>query len=407
MPHQSYFSEALDSVKKEGRYRYFANIERHAGNFPYATHHLEDGTKDTIIVWCSNDYLSMGQHPAVLKAMHEALDKNGAGAGGTRNISGTHHYHVALEKRLADLHKRQAALLFTSGYAANEATLATLMSFLPNGVVLSDECNHASIIHGIRYSNAEKRIFKHNDLKDLERQLKGLEYHQPKIIVFESIYSMDGDFAPISKICDLAQKYNAMTYVDEVHAIGLYGKQGMGLVEKAGEEKRITILQSNFGKAVGIIGGYIDASNTIVDFVRSYAPPFIFTTALPPVVVAGALASINHFTHNSDGRAQLWHNVNLLKKNLHRAGFTFFDYGSHIIPLIVGDPLLCKEITDRLFYKHKIYVQPINYPTVRRGTERLRVTPMPCHTPRMIEDFTGACIEVWDFFGLKRQQKIA
>lgn len=406
MDYDQFFTSALRRVHDEGRYRYFADLERQAGKYPQAIYRDGKGAKP-VNVWCSNDYLSMGQHPAVHHAMHEAIDSYGAGAGGTRNISGTNHLHIQLEEKLAALHKKEKALLFTSGYVANEATLSTLLTFLPDCVVFSDECNHASIIHGIRYSGAEKRIFKHNDVADLEAHLADYPKSRPKVIVFESLYSMDGDFAPISAICDLAEKYGAMTYVDEVHAIGIYGHKGMGCVEKAGEESRIDILQSNFGKAVGIIGGYITASNALIDFVRSYAPPFIFTTALPPAVVAGCMASIAHFNTYKAARNTLWEVVKLTKHQLRQAGFEFFDAGSHIIPLIVGEARLCKQVTDRLLSVHDIYVQPINYPTVPKGTERLRVTPMPCHTPEMVKEFTLACTEVWDYFGLKRKKQTA
>lgn len=401
------FRDALEGIRSEGRYRYFADIERCAGDFPTAIFRDKQGEQHKITVWCSNDYLAMGQHPKVLSAMHKAIDENGAGAGGTRNISGTNHQHVVLENLLAKLHKRDAALLFTSGYAANEATIATLMSFLPDGVIFSDECNHASIVHGVRYSGAEKRIFKHNDLKDLEAQLKEVDIDQPKLIVFESLYSMDGDFAPISEICDLAEKYQAMTYVDEVHAIGVYGAQGMGRVEQLGEENRIDIIQSNFGKAVGVIGGYITGNHTLVDCVRSHAPPFIFTTALPPCVAAGALASIQHFNASTVERDALWAAVVHLKERLSQCGFNFIDHGSHILPIVIGDARRCKEITDRLLLRHNIYVQPINYPTVPKGTERLRVTPMPCHTPEMIDHFVESCQEVWKYYGIQLQQKSA
>lgn len=409
LSYDQFFKEAVEDVKKEGRYRYFAHLERLAGSFPHATLHpdSQEKSKDQIIVWCGNDYLGMGENPIVIQAMKEALDAYGAGAGGTRNISGTSILHVQLEKKLAALHDRESALLFTSGYAANEATLSTLLKILPNSVVFSDECNHASIIHGICYSGAKKEIFKHNDLKDLEERLQKYPLEQPKIIVFESLYSMDGDFSPISALCDLAEKYNALTYVDEVHAIGVYGEKGMGCVEASGESHRIDILQSNFGKAVGVIGGYISASHALIDFIRSYAPPFIFTTALPPTVVAGVMKSLDLIQDGAVLRNNLWSIIHYTKDQLKKAGFHFFDSGSHIIPLIVGDARLCKDITDRLLLKHKVYVQPINYPTVPKGTERLRITPNPSHTPEMVDAFVEACQETWAYFGLSLKQKSA
>jgi 5-aminolevulinate synthase len=410
LKYDQFFKQALQDVKKEGRYRYFAHLEKLAGSFPYATLHnmnLETPLTEKVIVWCGNDYLGLGENPAVIQAMKKALDAYGTGAGGTRNISGTSILHVELERKLATLHGREAALLFTSGYAANEATLSTLLKYLPNCIVFSDECNHASIIHGICYSKAKKEVFKHNDLKDLEAKLKAYPLAQPKIIVFESLYSMDGDFSPVSEICDLAQKYNALTYVDEVHAIGVYGKKGMGYVESIGESHRIDILQSNFGKAVGVIGGYITASHMVIDFIRSYAPPFIFTTALPPTVVAGVIKSLDLIQEGRNLRERLWSVVDYTKQQLQNAGFYFFDSGSHIIPLIVGEARLCKDVTDRLLMKHRIYVQPINFPTVPRGTERLRITPNPSHTYDMVDAFVEACIETWSYFALPLKKKSA
>ncbi len=407
MNYEALFNAPLQTIKAEGRYRFFADLERIAGNFPYAWHHQDNGRTDKVIVWCSNDYLSMGENSVVLNAMRQAITQCGAGAGGTRNIGGTNHYHVILEKTLAVLHKKDRALLLTSGYAANEAALSTLARHMPHGVVLSDECNHASMINGIKYSGAEKRIFRHNDVHALEQQLKDIGADRPKLIAFESLYSMDGDFAPISAICDLAEKYNAMTYIDEVHAIGIYGKQGAGRVEELGEESRVTMICSNFGKAVGVMGGYISANEPFVDFIRSFAPPFIFTTALPPAVAAGAIASIAHFSTCAEERDTLWKNVNTFKASLHQAGFTFLDDNSHIVPLIVGNASLCRAITDRLLHIHKIYVQPINYPTVPRGTERLRITPSPSHTPEMIQAFICALLEVWAHFDLNRKKMTA
>lgn len=406
MDYTAFFNAPLQKIKEEGRYRFFADLERIAGAFPYAWHRTDHGA-EKVIVWCSNDYLSMGEHPAVLNAMRQAITRCGAGAGGTRNIGGTNRYHVMLEDKLAHLHKKDRALLFSSGYIANEAALSTLAHYMTNGIVFSDEYNHASMIYGIKYGGTEKRVFRHNNMKDLENQLKIVDINRPKIIVFESLYSMDGDFAPISDICDLATKYNALTYIDEVHAIGIYGAHGAGLVEQHGEEDRITMICSNFGKAVGVMGGYITANDPFIDFIRSFAPPFIFTTALPPAVAAGALASINHFSIHTHERDNLWHAVNTLKPALRQAGFTFFDDGGHIIPLIIGDATLCRQITDRLLTLHKIYVQPINFPTVPKGTERLRITPSASHTPEMIQTFVSALIEVWSHFGLNHKKMTA
>jgi 5-aminolevulinate synthase len=406
MDYTHFFQTALDEIHQEGRYRYFADLERCVGKFPWALHRTETLTQE-VVVWCSNDYLGMGHHPYVISRMQEVLEKAGAGAGGTRNIGGTNHYHVLLEKELAAMHHKEAALLFTSGYVANEATISTLAKRLPNCLIFSDELNHASMVHGIRAGKSDKVIFKHNNMKDLERLLQEADPYRPKIIVFESLYSMEGDFAPISDICDLAEKYHALTYIDEVHSIGVYGEHGAGKVEELKEEKRISLLCSNFGKAVGVMGGYITGSQILVDFIRSFAPPFIFTTALPPAVTAGALASIQHFSRISLERNQLWEAVTKLKSLLYRAGFSFLDYGSHIVPLLVGDAKLCKDITDRLLYKHQIYVQPINYPTVPRGTERLRITPTPHHTDFLIEAFVDSLIEVWAHFGLYRKRASA
>ena len=339
--------------------------------------------------------------------MKASLDQYGAGAGGTRNISGTSVLHSKLEQQLAEAHGYESALLFTSGYTANEATLSTLLRYLPGAVVFSDECNHASIIHGIRISGAQKEVFKHNNVSDLEKKLSKYDQNTPKIIVFESLYSMDGDFAPVSKICDLAKKYNCLTYVDEVHAVGIYGKNGMGYVEEIGESSRIDILQANFGKAFGIIGGYIVANSTVIDFIRSYAPPFIFTTALPPAVISGIQTGLELIQKNNERRTDLWTVVNQTKNCLREAGFLFLDSDSHIIPLIVGDARLCKKVTDRLLQKHNIYVQPINYPTVPKGTERLRITPNPTHTTDMVHALVEACLETWHYFMLPLQKKSA
>jgi len=406
MHYQDYFRAALNDIHQEGRYRYFAPLERIAGDYPMAYLTSEEQRKK-VAIWCSNDYLGLGQNPKVIEHMKKALNLYGARAGGTRNISGTSTLHRELEHQLAQAHDRDAALLFTSGYAANEATLSTLLRYMPGVVVFSDECNHASIIHGIRISGVQKEVFKHNNVYDLEQKLAKYDQKTPKIIVFESLYSMDGDFAPVSKICDLAEKYNCLTYVDEVHAVGIYGHSGMGYVEKIKKNHRIDILQANFGKAFGIIGGYITANSTLIDFIRSCAPPFIFTTALPPAIVSGIQKSLELIQNNTMMRNDLWSVVNYTKSCLQKAGFIFLDSNSHIIPLIVGDARLCKKVTDRLLEKHNIYVQPINYPTVPRGTERLRLTPNPTHTPEMVHALVEACLETWQFFTLPLQKKSA
>ena len=401
MDYEGFFQGSLDDLREEGNYRIFANLERHRGNFPRATHRDDDGQRD-VTVWCSNDYLGMGQNPVVLAAMHEALDKCGAGAGGTRNISGTNHYHVLLEEELADLHGKESALLFTSGFVSNWATLSVLASRLPNCVVLSDAKNHSSMIEGIRHSKAQKIIWKHNDLEDLERHLKALPADQPKIIAFESVYSMDGDIAPIADICDLADKYGAMTYVDEVHAVGLYGPRGGGISEREGVAHRLTVIEGTLAKAFGVIGGYIAASEALCDFVRSFSAGFIFTTALPPAVAAGARASVKHLKVSQIERHRKEERVALVRRRLDAAGLPHLHNPSHIVPVMVGDPVLCRKISDQLMAEYAIYVQPINYPTVARGTERLRVTPSPLHTNADIDKLIDALSEIWGQMGLSR-----
>ena len=402
MDFNTFFRDQLDSLRNEGRYRIFAELERQAGNFPRAGHYVDGERSGTVTIWCSNDYLGMGQHPAVMAAMHEAIDRCGAGAGGTRNISGTTHYHVLLEQELADLHGKEAALLFTSGYVSNWAALGTLASKIPNCVVLSDAGNHASMIEGIRHSRAERHIFAHNDPEDLDRKLSALDPRLPKLVAFESVYSMDGDISPIAEICDVAEAHGAMTYLDEVHAVGLYGPRGGGIAEREGLMDRLTVIEGTLGKAFGVVGGYIAASTDLCDFVRSFASGFIFTTSLPPAVTAGALASIRHLKASTVERLRHQDRVAVVRRRLEAAGIPLLDNPSHIVPVMVRDPVLCKEISDRLLDHYGIYVQPINYPTVARRTERLRITPSPLHTDADIDHLVNALTEIWAEIGLKR-----
>ena len=401
MDYNKVFADQLAELRDEGRYREFAELERHAGNFPRATRYV-DGEKQDVIVWCSNDYLGMGQNKDVISAMHSALDKVGAGSGGTRNISGTNHYHVLLERELADLHGKEAALLFTSGYISNEATLSTLAKALPGLVIFSDALNHASMIDGIRHGGGPKQIWRHNDTAHLEEVLAQADTGAPKIVAFESVYSMDGDIAPICEICEIAKRYGALTYLDEVHAVGMYGPGGGGVAARDGVMDQLDIIEGTLAKAFGVMGGYITATSDLVDVIRSYASSFIFTTSVSPVIAAGALASIRHLRNSDVERQQHQERVATLKRLFTEAQLPMLPSVSHIVPLMVGDATLCKQVSDELLDEFGFYVQPINYPTVPRGTERLRFTPTPFHNDAMMADLVKSLQTVWARLNLNR-----
>ena len=404
MNHADLIDAALRRLHEEGRYRTFFEIERKNGAFPHAVWNHPDGSERPVTVWCGNDYLGMGQHPVVLAAMHEALDATGAGSGGTRNISGTTIYHKRLEAEIADLHRKEAALVFTSAYIANDATLSTLPRLLPGLIIYSDELNHASMIEGIRRNGGAKRIFRHNDLAHLRELLAADDPDAPKLIAFESIYSMDGDFGPIEAICDLADEYGALTYLDEVHAVGMYGPRGAGVAERDGVMGRVDMINGTLGKAYGVMGGYVASSARMVDAIRSYAPGFIFTTSLPPAIAAGAAASVRHLKTDQDLRDKQQEHARILKMRLKALGLPIIDHGSHIVPVHVGDPVHCKALSDRLLEEHGIYVQPINFPTVPKGTERLRFTPSPVHSTGDIDKLVRALDALWSQCALNRAE---
>ena len=400
MNYDDFFKNGLNTLKNQGNYRVFADLEKISANFPRALNYQDDEVKE-VIVWCSNDYLGMSKNPIIIDSMIEAIRKVGAGSGGTRNISGTNHYHVLLERELCYLHQKESALLFNSGYLANLTTLSTIGKKLPDCVFFSDENNHASMIQGIKSSGSKKVIFKHNDLDDLEKKILINQKHKSKVIAFESIYSMDGDFAPISEISKIAKKYNCLTYLDEVHAVGIYGKRGAGLAEKEGVVRDIDIIQGTLAKAFGVIGGYITGNKNLIDFVRSFASGFIFTTSIPPCIASGAYSAIRHLKFSDEERKKLFDVVNETKFFLNKFKIPFLDHNSHIIPVIIGDPKLCREASNILLHDYNIYVQPINYPTVPSGTERLRITASPFHTKEMIRDLANALKNVFASLDIK------
>jgi len=407
MDYEHYFTKRIADLKSEGRYRVFADLERQKGRFPVARNYRDDGVHE-VVVWCSNDYLGMGQHPEVCAAALEAVERCGAGAGGTRNISGTNHYHVLLEEELASWNAKESALLFTSGYVANQTTLSTLGATIPGCVIFSDELNHNSMIEGIRHSKAAKHVFRHNDPEHLDTLLSAYPKETPKLVAFESVYSMDGDIAPISALCDVAEAHNAMTYLDEVHAAGMYGAEGSGVAERDGVRDRITIIQGTLAKAIGVVGGYIAASDSLVDYVRSFGPGFIFSSSMPPMVAAAALASVRVLRRSPEIRDRHQERAATLKRLLSEKGIPVLSSVSHIVPVMVGNAALCKQASDLLLTKHDIYVQPINYPTVPVGTERLRITPTPLHTDEMMGRLVDAFVSVWDELELhKEHPKVA
>ena len=401
MNYDNFFINALDVLKQEGRYRVFNDIKRISGKFPNAVYFSGDQEKK-VVVWCSNDYLGMGQNKYVIEEMHKAIDIAGAGSGGTRNISGTTHYHVLLEQELADLHHKESALLFTSGYISNEASLSTLVSIMPNCIIFSDELNHASMIQGMRNSSAEKKIFRHNDAEHLNTLLKESDPERPKLIAFESVYSMDGDIAPIKEICAVAKENKGLTYLDEVHAVGMYGARGGGIAEREGLMDQIDVIEGTLAKAYGTMGGYIAANKYIIDTVRSFASSFIFTTSLPPAIAAGALASVKHLKQSNLERKKHQENAEKLKTKLRQTGIVVMPSDSHIVPVLVGDPVLCKKASDILLTEFSIYVQPINYPTVPKGKERLRITPTPLHDDLMMDHLVDSFKEVWKRLNISR-----
>jgi len=403
--YDKHLDDALASLHEEGRYRVFTDLARRAGQFPRAIDYSTTPHRE-ITVWCSNDYLGIGQNPEVMTAMKTAIDEMGTGAGGTRNISGTHHMIVELENELCDLHDKPAALVFTSGYISNEATISTLAKLLPDCLILSDELNHASMIEGVRQSGCSKLIWRHNDMDHLESLLRDAAPERPKLIVFESVYSMDGDIAPIEEICDLAEKYGALTYLDEVHAVGMYGARGGGIAERDNLMHRIDVIEGTLAKAFGVMGGYITGNRNLVDAIRSFAPGFIFTTSLPPAIAAGAIKSVQLIKQSNVGQAlrtRHQERAETLKNKLEKAGLPVLRSQTHIVPLMVGDPVLCKAASDRLLNEHNIYIQPINYPTVPRGTERLRITPTPLHDDEMLQNLVEAVSEVWAYFEISRE----
>ncbi len=402
MDYEQFFAQRIADLKAEGRYRIFADLERQRGRFPMAKNYRDGGVFD-VTVWCSNDYLGMGENAEVLAAMHSALDQCGAGAGGTRNISGTNHHHVLLERELADFNAKEAALLFTSGYVANQTTLSTLGANIPGLIIFSDELNHNSMIEGIRHGRSAKHVWRHNDLAHLEDLLKAADPAAPKLIAFESVYSMDGDIAPIAAVCDLAEKYGAMTFLDEVHAVGMYGPGGSGVAERDGQRHRITLIQGTLAKAIGVVGGYVAGSASTIDFIRSFGPGFIFSSALPPAIAAGALASIRLLRRHPEIRDRHQERAATLKRRLGELGLPVLPSASHIVPVMVGDAALCKQASDQLLRRHNIYVQPINYPTVPKGAERLRITPTPLHDDAMMDRLVAALLDVWSQLGIRKE----